>query len=223
MSVDLQPDLRPSYLEHRAMRMDAERLQSIVSSARPADAERLTALASWYARYEGVIHDHHTAEEAVIYPTLLERDPSFADADGELEGEHQVLADRLAVTRESLQGLPSSAGGGAWQRNLAEAVRSATALRAIIDQHLPHEDDVAFSRYCRHFSAEEFTALGKAAWKVVGARAVVFAGPWVLDHATPAERTELPMAQPLLLRVLYRLALRPRYGRLVHPLRESAT
>jgi len=223
MSVDLQPDLRPSYLEHRAMRMDAERLQSIVSSARPADAERLTALASWYARYEGVIHDHHTAEEAVIYPTLLERDPSFADADGELEGEHQVLADRLAVTRESLQGLPSSAGGGAWQRNLAEAVRSATALRAIIDQHLPHEDDVAFSRYCRHFSAEEFTALGKAAWKVVGARAVVFAGPWVLDHATPAERTELPMAQPLLLRVLYRLALRPRYDRLARPLRESPT
>jgi Hemerythrin HHE cation binding domain len=100
MSVDLQPDLRPSYLEHRAMRMAAERLPSIVSSARPADAERLTALASWYAGHEGAIHDHHTAEEAVSYPALLERDPSYADADGELEGEHRVLADRLAVTRE---------------------------------------------------------------------------------------------------------------------------
>ena len=99
MSVDLQPDLRPSYLEHRAMRIDAERLQSVVSSARPADAERLMALASWYARYEGAIHDHHTAEEAVICPALLERDSSFADADGELEAEHRILADRLAVTR----------------------------------------------------------------------------------------------------------------------------
>ena len=50
MSVDRQRDLRPSYLGHRAMRIDAERLQTIVSSARPADAERLTDLASWYAR-----------------------------------------------------------------------------------------------------------------------------------------------------------------------------
>jgi hypothetical protein len=220
MTVDLQPDLGPSYLEHRAMRMDAERLRALVVSARPTDAARLRALASWYARYEGAIHDHHTAEEAVVYPALLERDPTFADADGELEGEHRVLADRLAVTRQSLQGLPAAAGGGRWERDLEDAVRSVEALQDILAVHLPHEEDVAFSRYRREFTAAEFTALGKAAWKVVGTRAVVFAGPWVLDHATPDERAELLAAQPLLLRVLYRLALRPSYERLVRPLRE---
>jgi hemerythrin-like domain-containing protein len=223
MTVDRPPDLRPSYLEHRAMRIDAERLQSLVASARPADADRLTALSCWYTGYEGAIHDHHTAEEAVVYPALLERDPSFAEADGELEGEHRVLADRLAVLHQSLQDLPSAAGGGAWEQDQAEAVRSASALREILELHLPHEEDVAFSRYRREFTADEFADLGKAAWKVVGARAVVFAGPWVLDHATPAERDELLAAQPLLLRVLYRLALRPRYDRLARPLRESTT
>ncbi|HZB18388.1 MAG TPA: hemerythrin domain-containing protein [Blastococcus sp.] len=221
MTVDNRPDLRPSYLEHRAMRVDAERLRALVAAARPADAARLSALGSWYARYEGAIHDHHTAEEAVVYPALLERDPSFAEADGELEGEHRVLADRLAVTAQSLRGLPEATGGGTWERDLAEAVRSAEALQAILGVHLPHEEDVAFSRYQREFTAEEFTALGKAAWKVVGARSVVFAGPWVLDHAGPAERDELLAAQPLLLRVLYRLALRPSYERLVRPLREG--
>jgi hemerythrin-like domain-containing protein len=222
MTVDTSPDLRPSYLEHRAMRMDAERLRALVAAARPADAARLTALAAWYAGYEGAIHDHHTAEEAVVYPALLERDPSFAEADGELEGEHRVLADRLTVTRESLQGLAGAAGGGTWERDLAEAVRAAEALQAILEVHLPHEEDVAFSRYRREFTAEEFTALGKAAWKVVGARSVVFAAPWVLDHATPTERDELLAAQPLLMRVVYRLALRPRYERLVRPLRDGA-
>jgi Hemerythrin HHE cation binding domain len=221
MTVDNRPDLRPSYLEHRAMRVDAERLRALVAAARPADAARLSALASWYARYEGAIHDHHTAEEAVVYPALLERDPSFAEADGELEGEHRVLADRLAVTHQSLNGLPEATGGATWERDLADAVRSAEALRAILDVHLPHEEDAAFSRYLREFTAEEFTALGKAAWKVVGARSVVFAGPWVLDHAGPAERDELLAAQPLLLRVLYRLALRPSYERLVRPLRDG--
>jgi hemerythrin-like domain-containing protein len=222
MTVDLQPDLGPSYLEHRAMRMDAERLRALVASARPADAARLTALAAWYAKYEGAIHDHHTAEEAVVYPALLERDPTFADADGELEGEHRVLADRLAVTGQCLRALPAAAGGGRWERELEDAVHAAEALEDILAVHLPHEEDVAFSRYRREFTAEEFTALGAAAWKVVGTRSVVFAGPWVLDHATQEERAELLAAQPLLLRVLYRLALRPTYERLARPLRASA-
>jgi hypothetical protein len=51
---------------------------------------------------------------------------------------------------------------------------------------------------------------------------VVFTGPWVLDHATQAQRTQLLADQPLLLRVLYRLVLRPRYERLVRPLRVAA-
>ena len=40
----------------------------------------------------------------------------------------------------------------------------------------------------------------------------------MLDHATPRERAELLGEQPLLLRVIYRLALRPLYQRLVRPL-----
>jgi hypothetical protein len=219
MTTDLGPDLRPSYLEHRAMRMDAERLIGLVAQARPADADRLQAVAAWYARYLGAIHDHHTAEEAVVYPALLERDPSFADADAELEGQHRVLADRLTVARESLDGLPSAAGGPAWEREHAEAVLATQALRAIVDAHTHREEDVAFSRYRQAFTAAEFTDLGKAAWKVVGARAVVFAGPWVLDHATPEERARTLAAQPLLLRALYHLWLRPRYERLARPIR----
>ncbi len=202
MTTHLAPDLRPSYLEHRAMRTDAGRLIEIVAAARPSDEERLKAVALWYAQYQRAIHDHHTAEEAVVYPALLERDPSFAEADGELEGQHHVLADRLTVARESLAGLSTAAGGSAWEREHAEAVDAARALREIVDTHTHREEDVAFSRYRRAFTAEEFADLGKAAWKVVGARAVVFAEPWVLDHATPEERARTLAAQPLLLRLL---------------------
>ncbi len=223
MTTHPEPDLRPSYLEHRAMRMDAERLAQLVAAARPDDSDRLTALAAWYGHYEGAIHDHHTAEEAVIYPALLARDPSFAEADGELEGQHRVLADRLTVARESLDGLSASAGGAAWEREQAEAVLAAEALREIIDRHTHREEDVAFSRYRRAFTAAEFTDLGKAAWKVVGARAVVFAGPWVLDHATPEERARTLAGQPLFLRLLYHLWLRPRYARIARPLQVSTS
>jgi hemerythrin-like domain-containing protein len=218
MNDPTKPDLRISYLEHRSMRADAARLTELVSTAGPADGGRLRALADWYARYEGAIHDHHHAEEAVIYPALLERDPSFAEADGQLEGQHQILADRLQVARESLTGLATAAGGSRWEREREEAVKAALALKAIVDTHTGDEEAIAFPRYSAHFSAAEYARLNKAAFKLVGMRSFVFAGPWVLDHASPTERAELLGEQPMLLRVLYRLALQPRYQRLARPL-----
>jgi hypothetical protein len=212
------PDLRIGYLEHRSMRADAARLVELVGAARPDQAGRLEALAGWYARYEAAIHDHHHAEEWVIYPALLERDPSFAEADGQLEDQHQVLADRLQVANESLTGLAGATGGGRWEREREEAAKAAAALKAIVDTHTADEEAIAFPRYAAHFTAAEYAGLNKAALKLVGLRSFVFAGPWVLDHATPGERAELLGEQPLLLRVIYRLALKPRYQRLVRPL-----
>jgi len=223
MKTDQGPDLRPSYLQHRAMRVDAARLPDLVAAAQPSDADRLVGLAAWYTRFEQAIHDHHTAEEAVVYPALLERDPPFAAAAAELEGQHRVLADRLVVARESLNGLPAASGGAGWERERGEAATAARALREIITTHLAHEEDVAFSRYRRAFTAAEFAALDATAWKLVGPRAVVFAGAWVLDHADPAERAQLLADQPLLLRVLYRLVLQARFDRLARPLRHATT
>ena len=218
MDGPTRPDLRIGYLEHRSMRADAARLTELVGAARPEQAGRLEALAGWYARYEAAIHDHHHAEEWVIYPALLERDPSFAEADGQLEGQHQVLADRLQVARESLTGLAGAAGGGRWEQEREEAAKAAASLKAIVDTHTRDEEAIAFPRYSAHFTAAEYAGLNRAALKLVGLRSFVFAGPWVLDHATPGERAELLGEQPLLLRVIYRLALKPRYQRLVRPL-----
>jgi Hemerythrin HHE cation binding domain len=136
MAPSSTPDLRPSYLEHRAIRVDAGRLTDLVAASQPADASRLAALSAWHDRYETAIHHHHRAEEAVIYPALLARDPSFAEADGELEGEHRVLIDRLAVVRGSLAALPAATGGSRWEREREEAVIAARALLAIVQSHL---------------------------------------------------------------------------------------
>ncbi len=223
MAPSSTPDLRPSYLEHRAIRVDAGRLTDLVAASQPADASRLAALSAWYDRYETAIHHHHRAEEVVIYPALFARDASFAEADGELEGEHRVLIDRLAVVRESLGALPAATGGSRWEREREEAVTAARALLAIVQSHLDHEEAVAFPRYAAAFTAAEFDDLGKAAWKLVGASSVLFAGPWVLDHASSTERHDMLSAQPLLTRLIYRFALRPRFERLARPLRQPST
>jgi hypothetical protein len=178
MDGPTKPDLRIGYLEHRSMRADAARLTELVGAARPDQAGRLEALAGWYARYEAAIHDHHHAEEWVIYPALLERDPSFAEADGQLEGQHQVLADRLQVARESLTGLAGATGGGRWEQEREEAAKAAAALKAIVDTHTADEEAIAFPRYSAHFTAAEYAGLNRAALKlVVRLRRPLGAGP----------------------------------------------
>ena len=157
MTVDARPELRPSYLMHRATRVDAERPRALID---PADPGWLSGLAIRYAMYQGAIHDHHRAKEAVVYLALREQNPILVDADGAFWRDHAGPADGLAAT-------------------------------------------------------------GEAARREVGTRPVVFAGPWVLDHATPARRAELLAAQPLLLRVLHWRALRPGYERLTQPLSEA--
>jgi Hemerythrin HHE cation binding domain len=221
MSNDTKPDLRNSYLEHRAMRLDAARLSELVGAAGPSDANRLRALDGWYAGYLGAIDDHHRAEESVIYPALLERDPSFLEADAKLESEHRVLLDRLQVARESISGLADAAAGSQWERERNEALQATLALEEILDVHLPHEEGVAFPRYLATFTAEEFNDLNKKAFKLVGIRSIIFAGPWVLDHASAADRARLLGPQPLL-RALYALWLKPRYERLARPLRPDS-
>jgi hypothetical protein len=129
-----------------------------------------------------------------------------------------VLADRIQVARESLTGLATAADGGRWEQEREEAVKATLALKAIIDTHTGDEEAIAFPRYTAHFSAAEYAGLNKAAFKLVGLRSFVFAGHWVLDHASPGERAELLGERPLLLRALYQLALQPRYQRLVRPL-----
>lgn len=96
MTEQSKPDLRISHLEHRAMRADAARLTNLVGTAQPDDATALTALPRWYTGYQGAIRDHHRVEDVIIYPALRDRDPYFMDAEDDLEGEHRVLADRLA-------------------------------------------------------------------------------------------------------------------------------
>jgi hypothetical protein len=218
MDEPTKPDLRIGYLEHRSMRADAARLTELIEAAQPTDANRLRALADWYGRYEGAIHDHHHAEEAVIYPALLERDPSFSDGRRPARGPAPSARRPPPGGQGSLTGLIGATGGGRWEPERAEAVKAAAALKAIVDTHTGDEEATAFPRYSAHFSAAEYAGLNKAAFKLVGIRPFVFAGPWVLDHATSDERAELLGEQPLLLRVLYRLALKPRYQRLVRPL-----
>jgi len=56
---------------------------------------------------------------------------------------------------------------------------------------------------------------------VAAARVIVLFGPWVLDHGTRAKGAGLLVEQPLSIRVLHRLAVRPRSQRLARPLRRD--
>jgi hypothetical protein len=199
------------------MRRDAARLAELLSAAGTADAARLGALGRWYACFAGAVRDHNRIENVIIYPALGERDPTFRDIEGALEGQHRLLADRLAVTRESVGALAAATAGRRWESEHREAVRAALALQGIVDAHTRNEEAVAFSRCRDAFTADEYEDLFRAGGRMVGERAAFLAGLWVLDPTPACAQSELLAAQPLRQRLTYHLATRPRCDRLARP------
>lgn len=67
------PDLPNSYLEHRAMRVDAARSAGLVAAARPDGSARRHRAARRCAGYDSATHDEHRTEGVVVCPALLQQ------------------------------------------------------------------------------------------------------------------------------------------------------
>src|SRR4051794_17491277 len=200
-------EARPAFLDgfarmHAAMRRDAERLPRAVAVAANPDAT--AALRQWYRRFRSTIEHHHQREDTIIWPELIRRDPSFAEAQAELVADHHVLDAALAAVDVAL------ADGG-------DVPGAARQLAGILVDHLAREEAAAFPRLAACFTAEEWTRVERSLLKGTSIGHLAFEIPWVLDGLEEQEIAQLKGEAPLPLRIAYRLVFAPRYVRIAAP------
>src|SRR4051794_1924705 len=83
------------YLMHWGFRRDLAAFAAAVPVTPVADRRAWSRLSRRFALFAGVLHKHHTGEDAGLWPLLAERgaDPPLLDA---LEAEHAVIHPPLA-------------------------------------------------------------------------------------------------------------------------------
>jgi hemerythrin-like domain-containing protein len=211
----LVPAHLPEFLEgiivvHGAMRRDADRLpRALQAVTTTADAR---ALERWFAKYAREIEHHHLREDEVVWPMLLEREPSFAGPLEVLDGDHHALDAAMAHTVDAFATLADDV------TSRGATVASAEALRQLLHDHLDREEDVMFPLMDRVFTSDSFHELEDALFKATPKRLIAFELPFAFD-GLPAQRVTDKLAEmPAPVRLLHRWFWQPAYDRLVAPL-----
>jgi hypothetical protein len=181
-------DLNGMYMAHHAFRRDLARF-ALAPRRTPVEARDVwRALAVRWEQFAGILHHHHTTEDAVLWPQLLE----IVDATGDPAG--RATLEAMAAEHEHIDPLLRScaAGFAAMARQPDAATRDALAgtteiTRSTLCDHMGHEETEALPLVQKLLSAEGWERVEQAAGAGKSVSDLLFLVPWVADGLTPVQ------------------------------------
>lgn len=175
-------DMQMMYVMHHAFRRDLARFASAAQRTPVEDRTTWRLLAARWALFAEVLHNHHSGEDAGLWPLLLDRgtleDRATLEA---MEAEHSEIDPLLRSCAEGLERLADHADEGA---RAALAVRL-VATRDALSRHLAHEESDAIAIVQRVMTHADWLALDEEHFKKeMTPRYVMRIVPWAA-HGIP--------------------------------------
>ena len=121
---------------HAAVRRDLDRLEAALDRAGDGDVERARRLDVAYANLHRELKHHHQTEDRLIYP-FVGKVESVSELLSVMDSEHHAMADALEETQSAIATYGTTASA-------ADALRardSVASTRAVVEQHLTHEEE----------------------------------------------------------------------------------
>lgn len=211
-------DLMPMYLMHHAFRRDLRDFLAAAERTPVADRRTWARLAGRWQRFSRVLHLHHSGEDDVLWPLLLDRVDRAGDAEARavleaMEAEHDEIDPLLAACEAGLRRL---AEGGDDDARAALVVRLAAAGERL-GAHLGHEETDAMALVQRYLTPEEWEGMHVRFGEHYTAADSLFSLPWLMpelpDEVKPAVHGFLGRPVALAERVLLRPGFRRRERR----------
>jgi hypothetical protein len=202
--TEIPAPLLSFFLYHRSMRLDAERLAGLLSRQRTAG--ELASIARWFDHYRRALLQHAEGEDKVMWPGLLEARPDLGPAVGEMDDEHLELAGLLDDLAAVLAGADPARSAGA----AGLAIRLVDVLRT----HLDGEERTAVPALIAAFPVDALADLMRRVVQSAGPEGAAVALPFLLAHATEAERVAVLGALPPPVKAGYEQQWRASYEQL---------
>jgi hypothetical protein len=216
--ITLSKHSRLLIASHRAMRADARRLITAAHGLHDGPPSDALALGRAFTVIVTLIHDHHWAEDDVMYPFLAARWPTFEHDAVQLEGDHICLDAAMARVTAGLR-LLARTGTPAIRYDTEQRLQDdARAFNDILIDHLDQEEAIIVGSFETTISPAEQRTLEAAESKLSTYRHIRMATPWVLANSTPDEATELRQIAPRLIGVIHDHLWERRFQRVVAPL-----
>jgi hypothetical protein len=190
-------DLTMMFTMHRGFRRDLDNFARAVPATPVDDGDTWAALAARWEVFSRILHDHHSGEDAGLWPLLLERADAAGDAEGRttlesMTAEHRridPLLDACAAGFGRMVQTPDVDARDA----LAEHV---AAAREHLGAHLAHEERDAMALVQRDLSQQDWLRVSVEYFeKPLTARQLLRVAQWVLP-ALPPEAIDRMRAEP---------------------------
>lgn len=202
-----QADLRGYRAIHLALRDAAHAMAAAAPTLDAAEPKRVAAFRSYWAGYAGEVLAHHTTEDEVVFPALLERVPELAALMERADADHHHLDELMEDVTAALAAVAHG----------ASPERAAGLLREVadhMDEHLGMEDRDFLPRIEETFTQEEYEAQEKRALEIIGiGKQAAFTLPFIEASVDAETRAHLLGTAPLPVKVILRL-FRGRHARM---------
>ena len=106
-------DLTTYYAIHTALRQGAHRLAAATARVGRDDRGTIKALGAYWKGYAGEVVAHHTTEDQLFFPALLERAPEVAGHLERVAADHALLDELDHVSAAAMEALLEGAHPGA--------------------------------------------------------------------------------------------------------------
>jgi hemerythrin-like domain-containing protein len=187
---------------HDMIRRSTRAFATAASSAGELDRRRAIALDRYWRGYAGELHAHHTIEDEIFMPALIERVPSLAAHIARVDADHHQLDALIEAGNAAFGALRSGSTGEA----IGEIM---WALDRLMCEHLDFEDDDVVPLFGRHFDQDEYDEMHARALKVIGVgRQALFTIPFVAQWMDSSTWAHMYDTAPVPLKVIYRTTRR---------------
>jgi hypothetical protein len=187
---------------HTCLRRGGRALAIAVRTLDVSDRPRVDALRRYWDGYTGEVLAHHTVEDDIFYPALVERAPEAAEHLGRIDAEHHLLDELMAEGHAAMTGLVEGASTEGAAYVLGHLDRT-------MQEHLDYEEVELLPLFSRNFDQDEYEQLHKAAIKSVGlGKQAMFTVPFIASWVDDDQRAQLLGSAPLPFRIMYRLTRR---------------
>jgi hypothetical protein len=206
-------DLNGMYLAHHAFRRDLDSFARAAAATPVGATEVWTALGVRWERFGYVLHHHHSAEDEVLWPQLLDLVDAEGDAEGRatleaMEAEHHLIDPLLAGCAEGFAAMADHPD----ERIRRELAGCVAETRDVLGHHLRHEETGALPIVQRLLPKAGWDAVEEAAGSGTSFQRMRFLVPWVADGLTRPQLDAAFATVGNAFRVLLWFT-RPRYAR----------
>lgn len=187
---------------HRWFRREFRQAPDLVSGVAAGDRDRATLIAQHIADQAFALHHHHTGEDDLLWPKLLERATLHQDLVHRMEAQHERLATLLERVDTLLPAWRDEADVATRDRLAATLTEASAAL----DEHLGEEESELLPIVPDHLTVAEWEALGERGVESLpkNSKAFVYLG-LILEDTSPPEQARFLGNIPAPIRFAWRV------------------